>query len=382
LADVQRAIDNHTRINLQSGVTYEGETTITLSDGSGPNGQRTLIDARGAVLNYTGGGKRCIEVLPVGAIEGIPGPDRNAQDGTREARNYTWLGGTIQGPGGDVTDSAAVYAEDMFGCDLTFRMVGGAENGIWVRNMAYWSEANHLSIQGRRSVRRRETSYERPSKWTVRLDGGDLDAIHGTRSMRTTDVDIEWVPGEEGGYLWINGGASLHGGKIQIRGFLRPETTGLKVTGGGWNQSATAHVEWEGGENSTPVYIGPDAYSPLFLGPRVGHPRDGHYFSDSTIVNESDNPALCLMHDGIYNEYTEKLLGFGDKTPSFGAPVDMPELQLPAFDLHSVSGDAPGGLRRHDGSGDAPPGIYSWQPDNEHWTRLGGSTTITSMPES
>jgi hypothetical protein len=376
LADVQEAIDNHTRINLQSGVTYEGDTTVTLSDGSGPNGQRTFVDARGAVLNYTGDGKRCVEILPVGAVEGIPGPDRNAGDGTREARNYTWLGGTIEGPGPDVTDSAAIYAEDMFGCDITVRGVGSAEHGVWVRNKHYWSESNSITLRGRRSARGVETTGEGLSKWAVRLDGGPAsDDLNGTLSYRTSDVSIDWI-GPAEGYLWLNG-ASMHGGTIQLRGFLGETADGLRITNGGWNRAAMAHVEWEGGsDESRPVYIGPNSEPPLFISPRIGHPDRGHFANpEDTFVNESSRPALCLKHHGLYADYTDKLLGVS-KDGDGQITTSLSEFKLDGDDLTQTTGSADRVLKRHDGSGDAAGGMYTWLEHNGVWRSVSGDEWI------
>jgi plastocyanin len=380
LADIQAAIDEQQYVNLEAGTLYEGDTTITLSGGGGPHNQKQYIDARGATINYTGDGKRAVEFLPQGKLDDIPGPERSHSN--RVAHSQHWFGGTIYGPGRDVEDSAAIYAEDTFGCHVYPQSVGYAEHGIWFRNKHYWSEANDIAITG--MAGNRSDGYSPEGKqggigWSVRLDGGPAnDDLNGTLSYRTTDVTIDWAGGDLG-YLWLNG-ASMHGGTIDIRGFLGETATGLKVSGGGWNQAATAHLEFEGGgEEAHPVYIGPNANSPLFVGPRIGHPSNGEPDGE-TIVNDSDGPALCLMHHGLYNNYTEKLIGFGDNSPSFGDAIDAPGLKLTPQDLHQAHGGE-GELRRHDGTGDAPAGIYAYDPAGAAWGALTTDATIDPVVE-
>jgi hypothetical protein len=372
LADVQRAIDENVRVLLEPGAVYEGDTTITLSSGSGPEHQEGFIDARGATLNYTGDGKRAIEILPSAQLKGLGKDERGYEN--RAANGHHWLGGVVFGPGRDVSDSAAIYAEDMFGCVVRPTKVSAAEHGIWVRNRYHWSEANDLAITGRGSDSR---SSEYPAGkdtglgWAVRLDGGPAaEELEGTLSYRTSDVSIFWVGGDQG-YLWLNG-ASMHGGTIQIRGFLADGATGLKITNGGWNRAAKAHLEWEGGgEDGRPVYIGPGNSPPLFISPRIGHPDRGHFADpERTIVNETSRPALCLKHEGLYNDYTEKLIGFSKDEAGEVVP-SMREFVLDEMDLTQHSASRDGVVRRHDGSGDTPAGLYLWSGVNEVWRAVG-----------
>jgi plastocyanin len=384
-SDIQTASENYSYINLQAGEVYEGDSTITLSVGGGPEGQKQFIDARGAKLNYTGDGKRAIEFLPPAELEGLPKSERNYEN--RASYGYHWVGGSILGPGRNVENSAAIYAEDLFGSVIRPMSVAAAENGIWVRNKMHWSEANDLAITGRGGGNRTaDISYDKDTGigWGMRLDGGPAsDDLSGTLSYRTSDVSIFWQGGDLG-YLWLNG-ASMHGGTIQIRGFLGDTADGLRITGGGWNMSAMAHLEWEGGtEDARPVYIGPNANPPLFVSPRIGHPSDGH-FSDpeNTIVNESDNPALCLMHDGIYNEYTEKLIGFKEQTPSFGSTPDTPGMQFRPQNLYEHWGNV-GEVGLHDGSDEGPMQLFMWDDGDEVWSAIGADTELepTVEPET
>ncbi|QLG28083.1 hypothetical protein HUG10_11190 [Halorarum halophilum] len=176
LAGVAEAVGSNRTVVLEPGGTYAGSETITVDPGQGD----AVIDARGAILDYTGTGV-CVDVL------------ENATDGA--AGRVRWVGGEFRGPGQGT--GTAFRVTDSSAHDLSPDRVGvGKDNGwqraFYLRVVDHRTEANAIhDVLG----------IENCDRWVLFHGPSDTDG-DGAGSFRFTRVenlvgDVDGTPAIE-----------------------------------------------------------------------------------------------------------------------------------------------------------------------------------------